>query len=140
MLKRIGMLGVASLAAAIALTGCTQQSKEDYSAAGQNLSQAAKETGKGLKSDAEKAGAALKTGTAKAGDEMANDAMSAKVQEALIADKTVKINDLKVDTNGKTVTVQGTVSSADQKSKSTDIAKDKAGPGYIVVNKMKVSS
>ena len=44
--------------ACLILTGCSQQSKEDYSQAGQSLKQAAKDTGQALKTDAKVVGKA----------------------------------------------------------------------------------
>ena len=48
---------------ALALAGCSQQSKEEYSQAGQSLKQAAKETGKAVKQDTSVAAQAAKNAT-----------------------------------------------------------------------------
>ncbi|HTQ09297.1 MAG TPA: hypothetical protein VMI31_04430 [Fimbriimonadaceae bacterium] len=54
-MKRTLLIGVVL---AILCLGCSQQSREEYGAAGKNVTEAAKETGKGIAADAKQAGAA----------------------------------------------------------------------------------
>jgi hyperosmotically inducible periplasmic protein len=96
-------------------------------------------TADGVKQDAENA--ADKTAEASANAGAAADAAmeTADVKTALIADGRIDAGDINVETNKdtKTVTLNGTVASAEQKTLAEDIAKAQA-TGYAVVNNLTI--
>jgi len=149
MLKKSRWL-LASIAAVLAIGGCTDQAKQDYSAAGTDAANAAKETGKAISEDASKAGASFKSGADKAGQSLSaaaagakkalsNDETSASVQQALLAAKDLKTTNLKVDTTGTLVTLHGSVPTDDQKRRAEEIAKGVLGSTYTLDDQLKVN-
>ena len=109
-------------------------------------------TAKGVSKDAENAGEKAAAATEKAADATANAAAdagssmgaameTADVKSALMADTRVDAGGINVDTNKdtKTVTLNGTVPSADQKKLAEEVAKSKA-PEYRVINNLSVKA
>lgn len=109
-------------------------------------------TAKGVEKDAEKAGDKMSEATDRAADATASGAENASasmgaametadVKTALLADTRISAGDINVDTNkdAKTVTLKGTVPTADQKRIAEEIAKAKA-PEYKVVNDLMVKA
>lgn len=109
-------------------------------------------TAKGVSKDAENAGEKAAAATDKAADATANAAAdagssmgaameTADVKSALMADTRVDAGGINVDTNKdtKTVTLNGTVPSADQKKLAEEVAKSKA-PEYRVINNLSVKA
>lgn len=107
-------------------------------------------TAKGVAKDADNAGDNAAAATEKAADATASTAgnagaamgaamETADVKTALLADTRISATDINVDTNkdSKTVTLNGTVPTADQKKLAEDVAKAKA-PEYKVVNNLTV--
>jgi osmotically-inducible protein OsmY len=107
-------------------------------------------TAKGVEKDAEKAGDKMSDATERAADATASGAdnagasmgaamETADVKTALMADSRVSAGDINVDTNNdvRTVTLKGTVPTADQKRIAEEIAKVKA-PEYKIINDLTV--
>ena len=107
-------------------------------------------TAKGVEKDADKAGESVSAATDRAADATARGAQgagsgmgaameTADVKTALLADSRISASDINVDTNNdmKTVTLKGSVPTADQKRIAEEIAKMKA-PEYKVVNDLTV--
>jgi len=128
MLKKLGIYGAIAILSIVGLAGCSDQAEDQYSSAGSNLKQAAKDTGEAIKSDANKAGKAL-----------SNDETSAAVKQALNTAKDLKAGDIKVDTKDKMVTLSGMVPTAGEKSRAEQIAKGQLGAGYSLENKLVVT-
>jgi osmotically-inducible protein OsmY len=109
-------------------------------------------TAKGVQKDAEKAGDKAADATAKAADATASTAEgagaavgaameTADVKTALLADTRISAVHIDVDTNKdtKTVTLNGTVPTAEQKRLAEEVAKAKA-PEYKVVNNLTIKA
>ncbi|MBC7841436.1 MAG: BON domain-containing protein [Gemmatimonadaceae bacterium] len=107
-------------------------------------------TAKGVEKDAENAGDKAAAATEKAADATASTAgnagasmgaamETADVKTALLADTRISATDINVDTNkdNKSVTLNGTVPTAEQKKLAEDVAKAKA-PDYNVINNLTV--
>ena len=109
-------------------------------------------TAKGVEKDADNAGDNIAATTDRAADATASGAQNAgtsmgaametaDVKTALLADSRISADDINVDTNNdmKTVTLKGSVPSAEQMRIAEDIAKMKA-PEYKVVNNLTVKA
>lgn len=151
---------ISALAAAALLGGCTQQARDQYDAAGSDVSKAAEHTGAAVSTDAKNTGQAVAAGaenaaaTAKAAGEKAaadakeagakaaqatdNAAMTGKVKTAITSASDLNVADLNVDTTGKTITLKGSVPTADQKKRADQIAKGIAGKDYTVDDQLTV--
>lgn len=114
------------------------------------IATACSNTAKGVAKDAEKAGDQAAAATEKAADATASTAgnagaamgaamETADVKTALLADTRISATDINVDTNKdtKTVTLKGTVPTAEQKRIAEEVAKMKA-PEYKVINELTV--
>ena len=109
-------------------------------------------TAKGVEKDADKVGESVSAATDRAADASSSGAQNASsgmgaametadVKTALLADSRISSTDINVDTNNdmKTVTLKGTVPTADQKRIAEEIAKMKA-PEYRIVNNLTVKT
>ena len=96
-------------------------------------------TGEGMKEDAENAGDKMAEASSEAGAATDAAMQTADVKTALIADPTVDADGINVDTNKdtKTVTLNGTVPTDEQKTHAAEIAGMKA-PGYAVINNLTI--
>ncbi len=94
-------------------------------------------TAEGAKEDTKNAAEATSEAAASAGASMDAAAETADVKLALMADATIDASEINVDSNKdtKTVTLNGSVKSAAQKTHAEAVAKEKA-PGYTVVNNL----
>ncbi len=114
------------------------------------LASACSNTAKGVEKDADNAGEKVAAATDKAADATADAAGSAgssmgaametaDVKSALIADTRISAGNINVDTNKdtKTVTLNGSVPTAEQKKLAEDVAKAKA-PDHKVVNNLTI--
>jgi osmotically-inducible protein OsmY len=133
-------LTLAAMAAVFGTTllGCTQESKQDYSQAGDNLSKAADKMGDAMSKDASAAGQKIKEESAEAGAAGANVAMTTKVKSALGSAEGIDAEHIDVDTVGNTVTLKGSVDTTEQKAKAEQIARNQAGSDYTIDNQLKV--
>jgi hyperosmotically inducible periplasmic protein len=128
-----------------ALAGCTPQSRDEYSAAGHEAAQAVT-TDAGVAARATKAAAnaadnSLKgsgTDVKKIAGNAENAAMAPKVKVDLMAAKGLDASHISVSDNGKTISLNGSVPTAQQKSLAGQHAKSALGPGYQVQNNLKV--
>jgi osmotically-inducible protein OsmY len=119
---------VAIFAAAL-MGGCSQEAKEDYSQAGDNLGQAAEKIGEGAKKDASQAAATAEDTT-----------MTGKVKGALMSADGVDSKGIDVDTRDKVVHLKGTVPTEDQKAKAEQIATNQVGTDFTVSNELTVAA
>ena len=142
MVKQLTLLGCCC-ALALLTVWCSDQSKDEYSAAGKDLTSAAQKTGKALKEDTQKAGEEIKAKTKDVGPDLSkatantravldNDKMSLTITNAIGERKDFTVKDLKVDTNGMKITLHGSVTSAAQKQLAEKVAKDTCGAGCTV--------
>lgn len=132
--------------AALLMAGCSQEAKEDMSAAGDAAGVAASKTGEAVSTDAKKAGEAVeKTGeavvetTKDAAENAADAAMTPKVKTALQAASGLETKDIDVDTKDNTIHLKGSVPTEDQKKQAEMAAKSIAGKEYKVSNELTVS-
>lgn len=132
--------------AALMLAGCSQEAKQDMSAAGEAASTAASKTGEAVATDTKKAGEAVKdAGTAvvettkDAAENVADAGMSPKVKAALQASSGLETKDIDVDTADNTIHLKGSVPSEDQKKQAQKVAEGVAGKEYKVSNELTVS-
>jgi len=108
-------------------------------------------TARGVKEDAEKAGDKVSDASGNAADATSSTASNAgasmgaametaDVKTALLADTRISATDINVNTNKdmRTVTLNGTVPTAEQKRLAEDVAKAKA-PEYSVVNNLTIN-
>ena len=132
--------------AVLLLGGCSQEAKEDMSQAGDAASTAAAKTGEA----AAKTGEAAATDVKKAGDtavEVTKDAaanvadatMTPKVKQALLGASGLETKDINVETANNTITLKGSVPTADQKKQAETVAKGVAGKDYKVDDQLTVS-
>ena len=143
-------LNLAVFSAALVLSamiGCSQQSKDEYSAAGNDVKSAAQKTGEAISNDTKKAGEefkgsdvgkSLSQATEKTKVALENDKVSADVTHAIGESKDIQVSNLKVDTSGKQVTLQGIVPTAAQKTVAEHLAKTACGNGCVVADKLTV--
>ncbi len=96
---------------------------------------ACENTGEGLKQDAENAAEQTSQAAEKAGDAVSGAMMTAQVKSAIVADSRIRSGEINVDTDDalKTVTLKGSVMTAEEKVMAGEVATAKAG-GYRVVN------
>jgi osmotically-inducible protein OsmY len=127
--------------------GCSDQSKDDYSAAGRDMKSAAQETGKGISEDAEKAGQAIQDKTKDVGSAASkatdnakaaidNDKMSIAIKTAIGERKDIAARDLKVEVEGQKIMLFGSVADHPQMLAVEKIAKDVCGPQCVVDDHM----
>jgi osmotically-inducible protein OsmY len=90
------------------------------------------------KQDANSAETSISKATASTRVALDNDATSAKVKEALMSATDMQTKDLKVNSEGKKVTLIGAVPTADQKKRAVSITKSLLGTGYSVDDELKV--
>ncbi len=102
------------------LAGCTQESKENMDAAGDNMARAAEKTGENV------------------GDATANAAMTGKIKSALMGAEGIDSEHINVDTMGKTVMLKGSIDTEAGKTKAEQIAKDQAGADYTIDNQLTI--
>lgn len=148
-------LNITALALAIgfSIVGCSQAARDQYGAAGQDASQATKETGQAIATDAKKTGEAATEAATAAGTEMKNAAANtkaasdnaletAKVKSALdtAAGLDTKNLDVDTDTVAKTITLKGSVPDDKQKAQAETVAKGIAGAEFKVVNNLTVGA
>ena len=105
------------------------------------LSAACSNTADGVKKDAEIAADKSAEAAANAGGAMGAAMETADVKTALTADTRVDASGINVDTNkdAKTVTLNGTVPTAAQKTLAGEVAMSKA-PGYSIVNNLTIKA
>jgi osmotically-inducible protein OsmY len=111
------------------LSGCGPEAKQDVDKADT-----------AIKTDAAAASKSISDATANTKKALSNDETSATVKQALLTAKDLTTTNLLVDTNGKKVTLHGSVPTGDQKKRAEQIAKTQLGSGYTVVDQLKVGS
>ncbi len=94
--------------------GCSQQSQQQYGSAANHLA-------------------------AKATTAADNDKTSMDVKSALMGAKEMNTSRMRVDTDGKHVTLSGSVPTSEQKTRASAIAKNVLGAGYSLTNQLTVS-
>lgn len=103
------------------------------------MAAACSNTADGVKKDAEVAADKTAEAAATTGDAMSGAMETGQVKTALMADARVQADDINVETDEakKTVTLKGSVKTAEQKAFAETIATDKS-PGYTVVNELMI--
>lgn len=96
-------------------------------------------TGDGIKQDAEIAADRTADAAERAGDAVTGALMTAQVKSAIVADSRIRSGDINVDTDDalKTVTLKGSVMTAEEKVMAGEVATAKA-TDYRVVNNLVV--
>jgi osmotically-inducible protein OsmY len=131
-------LTVCISAAVLSVAGCTQSARSDYGAAGSNAATAAKDAEKGIVADATAAGHTI-TGAVDNTSKV-NNQTSAKVKQAILDAPDIETTDLTVDTNGRTVTLHGSVLTEVQNQRAEQLARSVLGSAYYVNDQLAVSS
>jgi osmotically-inducible protein OsmY len=126
------------LAVATVLSGCSQESKSDYSQAGESLKHAANKTGEGISRDAKDATTNMSKGAEDLKMKSEQALVTGKVKAALMRASDITITNLDVDTVGTTVTLNGVAQDAASKARAEALAKETAGSGYTIANKLSV--
>jgi osmotically-inducible protein OsmY len=140
---------LAGMAVLGALGGCSQAAQEKYDAAGDAAAKAADKTGEAVATDAQKTGEAVGQAAENAGEAVEaagekaaqvgdNATTTLAVKNALLSAKDLKVADLNVDTEGNTITLKGSVPTADEKSRAETLAKSAAGKDFTVKNELSV--
>ena len=154
-MKTMGIAAVA-LGALVMLPGCTTEEKkdakvevevktdaarEDARSAGEKMREGAHEAGAEIKEGAHDASAAIKDGAQDAGQAINQTKQEVDIRAALALDTSVDRTGINVvgDEGTKTIRLQGTVPTADQKARAEAIAKDKA-EGWTIVNELTVAA
>ena len=112
---------IISLAAALALAGCSRQQTAE---AGSQADRAKNQAQKAL-------------GNARV--ELQNGTVTARVKTAMMASTRLDTSNVNVDTNNGVVYLKGSVPAADQKNLAMQIAKDTVGSGTKVVSQLQVA-
>jgi len=143
MKTRIFLIGVPIVA--LLAAGCTDQSRDEYSAAGHEAAQ-------GIKTDVAVAARATKAAASAADNSLKGDGVdlhkmaknadlamvATKVKAELVATQNLDTSRLKVDTVGHTVELKGSVPDAHQKALADEKAKSAAGADYTVKDELAV--
>ena len=79
-----------------------------------------------------KVGESVAVGAAQAQDALTDGALTAKIKSKMALDDTVKALSIDVDTDDGVVTLSGTVTSAAEKAKAVQLAKETAGVTSVV--------
>lgn len=141
------------LFAAFMVAGCSQEAKEDMkdagaaaSQAGEKMGDAAAKTGEAAATDVKEAGETVaEAGTAAveatkdAAQNVADSTMTPKVKQALLSASGLETKDINVETANNTITLKGSVPSADQKKQAGTVAEGVAGKEFKVDNQLSVS-
>jgi hyperosmotically inducible periplasmic protein len=152
-MKTMG-IAAAALGALVMLAGCTTEEKKDAKVevevktdaaradartAGEKMRDGAHDAGAEIKEGAQDAGAAIKEGAQDAGQAINQTKQEVDIRAALALDTSVDKAGINVvgDEGTKTIRLQGTVPTADQKMRAEAIAKDKA-EGWTIVNELTV--
>ena len=123
---------------ALALAGCSQESKQDWSQAGDHAKQAAEKAGSAIERDAKTAAGAVADKAGEVSRESAEGMLTGKVRNAIVGDTKIQIDDLDVDTANGTVTLHGKARDAASRSAATEIAQAQAGSKFKIDNQIEV--
>lgn len=140
----IAKLLVSACALSALLVGCSQESQEKYGEAGQQIKQAAKNTGEAIEKDTKVATEATKAAAQTAQQSFeksaANDVLTTgKVKAALMATKDLNSKGINVETANGKVVLKGAVPTDAQKALASQVAADRAGDKYKVDNQLTVN-
>lgn len=155
------LIGALAAVLGIGLTGCTPEARQDYDAAGDQMSKGAGKAGEAIKTDADKSGEAIEQGAKNAGEAVTNatkgaaeavenagkevgeEADNAKttvaVKNAILTADGIDASELNVDTEEKTLFLRGNVPNAEAKKRAEQIAKTQVGSKYTVKNELVVT-
>jgi BON domain-containing protein len=124
-----------------ATSGPTSEIGRTAGEAADKVADKAKEAGDKIAEGAKDAGAKIKEGAKEVSAELGVQKQVLDVKAALMADKTIDASKIDVDGDAatKTVTLEGTVPSAAQKSAAEKLARDKA-EGYTIRNRLTVAA
>lgn len=152
--QRVGWLATAAASVVMACIGCddtargAKQDAKENTAAAKEAARDAKQEGAAateratdkVQDEAQRAADKVEDGARKAGAEIDAAKQTLDVKTALMADKSVDASHIDVDTSDqtKTVTLKGSVPTADQKAAAERIAQAKAA-GYTIKNELQVA-
>ena len=122
---RIKVLSFIALTVLFA-TGCSQQTQQQAENAAQSMA-----------ADAEKN---VKIAVEKTEEVTANAELTASVKSALMASKQIDTSNLNVDSQDGTIYLRGFVLDEEQKTLATEIAKNTASEGAVVVNELSIGN
>jgi osmotically-inducible protein OsmY len=144
-------VGLVAAGTAIFLSGCTPDSRVRYEGAGDNLSQAAEQTGEAIKQDIGAAKEAVTEATQKAvqsaqeasekvGDRARSDRQgtTAQVERALERASDVDARNIDVEAVGNALHLSGFVPDEDQRRRASQIARAVAGTEYSIHNEISI--
>lgn len=131
----------ALIIAACALAACSRQAQERAADTGEQIKQAAEDTGDFAKDAAKSAGDVVKDSAENAVGAADALVQNVDVRAALIGDKRVDSSHIAVDadTLAKSITLKGSVPTAEQKTLAGQIAAEHA-KGYAIHNELTIGS
>ena len=117
-----------------------EKAREGARSAGAEIKEGAQNAGAEIKEGAQNAGAEIKEGAQNAGAAINQTKQEVDIRAALALDTTVDRGGINVvgDEGTRTIRLQGTVPTADQKTRAEAIAKEKA-EGWTIVNELTVA-
>jgi len=115
--------------------------KEESTDATRSIGAEAKDLGSAIKQESKEVGSAIAGGAKDVASDVAAKAQTLEVKTALLAAKGIDASHIDVDTDAgtKTVTLNGSVPTLDQKAAAERVARDKS-KGYTVRNLLTVMS
>jgi osmotically-inducible protein OsmY len=113
--------------------------REESTDATRSIGAEAKDVGNAIKQESKEVGSAIAGGAKDVASDVAAKAQTLEVKTALLAAKGIDASHIDVDTDAgtKTVTLKGSVPTADQRAAAERVARDKAN-GYTVRNLLTV--
>lgn len=136
---REGVFVLTALAAGWGLAGCTQTARNDYTAVGANLKEAAKDTALAIETDADHAKQTVQEHLRNIPKAEQNSEVSSRVQSA-ISDQDLQIRGLTVDAHDQVVTLRGTIGSEVENQVAEKAARQAAGDDYSIDDKLEVGN
>lgn len=137
-MKRFNILALAAVMSMIFAAGCTEQSRQQYDQAGENIGQAAQRTGDAVETDAKVAGEHIENTAENAARAADNAETTFKVKNAIVAAENLDSSDINVDTVENKVVLKGSVPSQAEKDRAEQIAKGVVGQEHTVDNQLTV--
>jgi len=142
-LKKPGAVAASTLSllaifACVALSGCSQEARKEYSDAGSNAATALKDTGQAIGADAKVVKHSISESTKHGGNE--SDHVSASVKQSLETTPNLQITNLKVETNDGNVTLTGGVPTMIQKERAEHVAKAVVGSAFVIDNQLEIGA
>ena len=136
MANSTGLILVSVIAACLVASGCTPKAEDQTKEVRQEIKDKAKEIAEETKDKtreiAEDVADKSKEVLSATGEAISDGWITTKIKAKFADDKLLKENKITVETNGRVVTLKGTVASAAAKARATAIAGGTEGVGRVV--------